>query len=126
MQAVVMAVVTSLASLVRSRMALQIEILALRHQLTVYQRVGHRPRLRAADRLLWAWRSRTWSGWREVLVIVQPRNRDHLAAQTLPRLLDAPESAGPPRPPCRHQGDSGSDPQAIGSVPAVRHVTQGF
>jgi hypothetical protein len=31
MQAVVIAVVTSLASVVRSRMALQIEVLALRH-----------------------------------------------------------------------------------------------
>jgi hypothetical protein len=40
MQAVVMAVVTSLASVVRSRMALQIEILALRHQLAVYTEPG--------------------------------------------------------------------------------------
>jgi hypothetical protein len=35
MQAVVMAVVTSLASVVRSRMALQIEVLALRHRFPV-------------------------------------------------------------------------------------------
>ena len=54
MQAVVMAVVTSLASVVRSRMALQIEILALRHQLAVYHRAGRRPHLRPADRTLWA------------------------------------------------------------------------
>jgi len=73
MQAVVIAVVTSLASVVRSRMALQIEVLALRHQLAVYQRAGRRPQLRTADRILWAWLSRAWSGWREALVIVQPR-----------------------------------------------------
>jgi putative transposase len=73
MQAVVKAVVTGLASIVRSRLALQIEILALRHQLAVYQRAGRRPRLVPADRLLWAWLSRAWSGWREALVIVQPR-----------------------------------------------------
>ena len=73
MQAVVVAVVKGIASLVRSRMALQFEILALRHQLAVYQKGGRRPRLGPADRLLWAWLSRIWSGWREVLVIVQPR-----------------------------------------------------
>jgi hypothetical protein len=54
MQAVVIAVVTSLAAIVRSRMVLQIEILALRHQLAVYHRAGHRPQLGPADRLLWA------------------------------------------------------------------------
>lgn len=73
MQAVVIAVVTSFASVVRSRLALQIEVLALRHQLAVYQRAGRRPHLRPADRILWAWLCRAWSGWREALVIVQPR-----------------------------------------------------
>ena len=62
-----------MASLFRSRRALQLEVLALRHQLAVYQRAGRRPRLGAADRLLWAVLSRAWSGWREVLVFVQPR-----------------------------------------------------
>ncbi|MFI5398954.1 MAG: hypothetical protein ACHQ9S_25770 [Candidatus Binatia bacterium] len=57
-----MAVVTSIASVVRSRVALQVEILALRHQLAVYQRAGRCPRLVPADRLLWAWLSRAWSG----------------------------------------------------------------
>jgi putative transposase len=44
--------------LFRSRLALQIEILALRHQLAVYQRTCGRPRLKPADRILWAWLSR--------------------------------------------------------------------
>jgi len=58
--------------LFRSRLSLQIEILALRHQLAVYQRTRARPRLRPADRLLWAWLSRVWSGWQDALVFVKP------------------------------------------------------
>lgn len=73
MRAVVTAVGKSLTLIFRSRLALQIEVLALRHQLAVYQRAGRRPRLGPADRILWAWLSRTWSAWREVLIIVQPR-----------------------------------------------------
>lgn len=60
-------------ALFRSRLSLQIEILALRHQLAVYQRTAARPKLRPADRILWAWLSRAWSGWREALVIVKPK-----------------------------------------------------
>jgi transposase InsO family protein len=73
MPAVVIAVVKALTSTVRSRIALQIEILALRHQLAVYQRAERRPRLAVADRLLWAWLASAWSGWRAALVFVQPR-----------------------------------------------------
>jgi putative transposase len=58
-----------LATLVRSRLSLQLEIIALRHQLTVYQRSIRRPRIRPSDRILI---SRHWSRWREVLVFVQP------------------------------------------------------
>ncbi len=56
----------------RSRASMQAEILALRHQLGIYQRTNKRPRIRPADRILWAWLSRVWSGWRESLVIVKP------------------------------------------------------
>jgi len=66
------ALVAFFLSLFRSRLAMQAEILALRHQLGVYQRTCVRPRLRPADRMLWAWLSRAWSGWREALVIVKP------------------------------------------------------
>jgi hypothetical protein len=58
--------------LFRSRLSLQIEVLALRHPLAVYQRTAIRPRLKPADRILWAWLSRAWSGWREALVIRKP------------------------------------------------------
>jgi putative transposase len=56
-----------------SRAALHLEVLALRHQLLVLQRSGpRRPRLVRADRLLWAWLSHAWAGWRAALVIVKP------------------------------------------------------
>jgi hypothetical protein len=56
----------------RSRLSLQVEILALRHQLAVHQRTCPRPRLHPADRILWTWLSRAWSDWREALVFVKP------------------------------------------------------
>jgi putative transposase len=61
-----------LATLLRSRISLQLEIVAVRHQLAVYQRSIRRPRIRPADRILWCWISRHWSKWRAVLVFVQP------------------------------------------------------
>jgi hypothetical protein len=52
---------------------MQIEILALRHQLGVLQRrTNKRPSLRTADRLLWVMLSRLWAQWRTALVIVKP------------------------------------------------------
>jgi hypothetical protein len=50
-----------------------LEILALRHQLAVYQHRVKRPQLQPADRLLWAWLSRLWPRWHQVLAFVQPR-----------------------------------------------------
>jgi hypothetical protein len=51
---------------------LQLEFLALRHQITVLQRKTPKPRLKSADRHLWVWLSRFWSRWRSALVIVKP------------------------------------------------------
>lgn len=58
----------------RTRLALQAEIIALRHQLVVLQRKspGRRVQLRPRDRILWAWLSRLWTGWRSALLIVKP------------------------------------------------------
>jgi hypothetical protein len=57
----------------RSRAALHLEVLALRHQLQVLERSRPgRLRLTKADRWLWAWLSRTWRSWRTALVIVKP------------------------------------------------------
>jgi len=57
----------------RSQVALQAEILALRHQVAVLERSNHkRPQLGLPDRLLRVWLSRLWAGWRSALVIVSP------------------------------------------------------
>ena len=56
----------------KTRAALHLENLALRHQLGVLHRSVKRPRLTAADRLFWAWLYRAWAGWRSALVIVRP------------------------------------------------------
>jgi putative transposase len=56
----------------RSRLSLQLEVVALRHQLSVYQRSSTRPSIQPGDRALWAWLSRHWSRWHNVLTFVQP------------------------------------------------------
>ncbi len=56
----------------RSRAALQMENLDLRHQLGIYQRTCHRPRLRPHDRIFWSWIAHIWTGWRDALVVVKP------------------------------------------------------
>ena len=44
----------------RSRMGLQLEIVALRHRLAVYKRSRRWPPLRLSDRIFWAWMARHW------------------------------------------------------------------
>src|ERR1019366_1590015 len=67
------ALLVTLSSIFRSRGTLELENLALRHQIGVLQRSAKkRPRLTPVDRLLWLWLSRLWNDWRSVLVIVQP------------------------------------------------------
>jgi putative transposase len=73
MMSVLHLLLQSLHSTVRSRAALQLEVLALRHQLLVLQRtMPRRLSLTNADRWLWVWLSRLWTGWRTALVIVKP------------------------------------------------------
>lgn len=71
---VFLALLLTLRSGARSRAALQLEVLALRHQLQVLSRSRRPQRLRlaAADRLLWVWMSRVWTEWRANLVLVKP------------------------------------------------------
>ena len=62
----------TLPSILRSRAALELENLALRHQIGVLQRSARkRPKLILLDRLLLAALSRVWSEWRSGLAIVQ-------------------------------------------------------
>jgi hypothetical protein len=57
----------------RTRTALLLEAVALRHQIAVLERSRtHRPCFRRFDRLFWILLSRWWSQWRESLVIVRP------------------------------------------------------
>jgi putative transposase len=49
------------------------ELIALRHQVAVYQQSIPRLQLRPTDRLLWAWLSRLWPRWQQALAFVQPR-----------------------------------------------------
>ncbi len=73
MMAVLFSLLLTLRSSARSRVALQLEVLALRHQLHVLNRSRpRRLRLVQADRLLWMWLSRVWHEWRAALVIVKP------------------------------------------------------
>ena len=69
--AVLTAFFASLGASFRSRAALQLEILALRHQLGVLQRAVKRPKLSPADRFLWAWLSSVWNGWESRVPIVK-------------------------------------------------------
>ena len=70
---VVRSIVSVLARRFRSRAVLELENLALRHQLHVLrrQRPG-RPRLFAIDRLLWVWLYRFWPRCLHVMVLVKP------------------------------------------------------
>jgi hypothetical protein len=61
------------SSAVKTRAALQLENIALRHQIGVLHRSAKkRPQLHTPDRLLWVWLSRVWADWRSALVIVKP------------------------------------------------------
>jgi hypothetical protein len=89
MIAVLISMILSARSCLRSRAELQLELLALRHQLYVLNRSRpRRLRLVAADWWLWAWLSRAWPAWRTALVIVKPEtviaNRRHNVADIPP------------------------------------------
>ena len=72
MKPIFSALFSFVAATARTRLFMQVEILALRHQLAVYQRRQKRPRLRPADRILWSWLAKVWPGWRDALVLVKP------------------------------------------------------
>ena len=79
----------------RSRASLELELVALRHQLTVLRR--QRPgqlRLFSADRLLWVWLYRIWPQVLDAMVLVKPAtvgqwHRKGLQIFALPGTLSA-------------------------------------
>ena len=66
------ALLAVISTVVRSPLSLQLEVVALRHQLSVYRRSDKRLRIQPEYRLPWACLSRRWSKWRAVLQFVQP------------------------------------------------------
>ena len=73
MIAVLSAVVSLLSFRVRSRASLELELIALRHQVTVLRRQRpSRPKLFRADRLLWVWLYRIWPQALHIMVLVKP------------------------------------------------------
>jgi putative transposase len=63
----------SVRSIFQSRAALELENLALRHQIAVLRRsAAKRLKLTSADRLLWICLARLWHDWRSALAIVKP------------------------------------------------------
>jgi len=59
-------------ALFAERADLVAENLALRQQLIVLHRKTTRPRLKTKDRVFWLWLARSWSGWRDSLIVVKP------------------------------------------------------
>ena len=72
MRTLLLLLVRWLLTCLRPRLSLQLEVLALRHQLSVYQRTCRHPRISPADRILWSYLARIWAGWREHLRFVKP------------------------------------------------------
>src|ERR1700686_1637560 len=67
------ALLSTLSSMFRSRAALELENIALRHQIGILKRsAGKRPKLTPADRLFWVFLSWVWCDWRSALDIFNP------------------------------------------------------
>ena len=67
------ALVSLLSFRVRSRASLELEVVALRHQVAVLRRQrSGRLRLFCADRLLWVWLYRIWPRALHAMVLVKP------------------------------------------------------
>jgi putative transposase len=62
----------TVGSALKTRQALTLENLALRHQLAVLQRSARRPRMRRWDQLLWVLLRQLWADWSNALVLVRP------------------------------------------------------
>ena len=72
MVALILSLLGSLRSALRTRADLALENLALRQQLINLRRTSSRARLRNCDRAFWLVLSRFWSRWADVLVVVKP------------------------------------------------------
>src|SRR5882757_7553151 len=82
------ALVSLLSFRVRGRASLEVELLALRHQVSVLrrQRKG-RLQLFSTDRLLWVWLYRIWPRVLNAMVLVKPATVIQWNRKGLPALL---------------------------------------
>ena len=72
MKAVIISVLILILPSFRSRISMKMEIVALRHQLLVYQRKDNGPQIRQVDRIFWSFLSKLWPTWRDALYLVKP------------------------------------------------------
>ena len=72
METLMSALIAFLRAAFLTRTSLALENAALRQQLTIYQRIQKRVRLRDEDRFFWVLLRRIWSGWGRPLIIVKP------------------------------------------------------
>ena len=73
MMTILSALVSIIVFRVRSRASLELELIALRHQVTVLRRQRpNRLQLWSADRLLWVWLYRIWPQVLNAMVLVKP------------------------------------------------------
>src|SRR5712692_7589372 len=124
------AVFATLCSMFRSRAALELEHIALRHQIGVLKRsAGKRPKLTAADRLFWVFLSGL-GGLALSAGHRQTRDRDRLASQGISPFLDLEDPAWPggsarcfPRGPRSDPQDEPREPD-LGRSPYPRGIAQ--
>ena len=69
LRAVLVALLHSALSFLRSHQSVALEIVALRHQLAVLRRQAKRPRITRSDRMLWVALRRLWPKWQQALLI---------------------------------------------------------
>jgi hypothetical protein len=80
MKPIVCSLLLLVSTVIRSRVSLQLEIVALGHQLAVYQRTTKRPQISSGDRILWSWLSLLLVGVAGCSGFCTDRNHDCLAA----------------------------------------------
>ncbi len=71
MKTIFLSLFHKIASALRERLHLALEIFALRHQLAVLERLIKRPQFSSADRCVWILLSTVWARWQDALKIVQ-------------------------------------------------------
>jgi hypothetical protein len=123
--------IATLSSIFRSRAALELENLALRHQIGVLQRSARkRPTLTSWDRLLWICPSRLWRDWRSALAMVKPETVVAWHRAGFPPVLDLEGAPRPTRTTRHFAPGPRSDPQDVpgesrlGCTPYPRRAAQ--